>query len=136
MPTDIEHRAASIFLLKPPHPVDAPRRDVLRATAGAAAAQWMQENSNIVQQRGVVLDPPPDGRVIDHDAAFRHYLLKLAVADGVFAVPAHALEDDEAWKRRSLKAFIPGFPGQIVGCPPYLNPVPVARQCNSAARLP
>jgi hypothetical protein len=33
--------------------------------------------------------------VIDYDAAFRHHLLELAVADGVFAVAADALQDDE-----------------------------------------
>jgi hypothetical protein len=63
-----------------------------------------------------VLNPPPDGRVIDHDAAFRHHLLELAVADGVFAVSADALQDNEGMEATELEAFIPGFRGQIVGC--------------------
>jgi hypothetical protein len=41
--------------------------------------------------------------VIDRDAALHHHLLELAVADGVFAVPAHALEDDEGMEAVKLE---------------------------------
>jgi hypothetical protein len=37
-----------------------------------------------------------------------------------------------AWKRRSLKAFILDFRGQIVGCATYL--IPDARKCNRTGK--
>jgi hypothetical protein len=57
----------------------------------------------------VALNPPPDGRVVDHDAAFRHHLLELAIADGVFAVPAHALQDDEGMEAAELEGVHAGL---------------------------
>jgi hypothetical protein len=41
--------------------------------------------------------------VIDHDAALRHHLLELAVADHVLAVPADALQDDEGMEAAKLE---------------------------------
>ena len=60
---------------------------------------WYQRTS--FSSCGAVLNPPPDGRVIHRDAAFRHHLFELAIADGVFAVPAHALEDEEGMERNT-----------------------------------
>src|SRR5512147_1798696 len=63
----------------------------------------------LLQPRGVVLDPPLYGRVIDHDAALRHHLLQLAVADRVLAVPADALENDEGMEAAKLEGVHSGL---------------------------
>jgi hypothetical protein len=68
--------------------------------------------------------------VIDHDA--RHHLLELAVADGVFAVPADALQDDEGMEAAELEGVHSGLSRSDGAAPPYLKPH--ARQCNSALR--
>jgi hypothetical protein len=47
--------------------------------------------------------------VIDRDAAFRHHLLELAIADGVFAVPADTLQDDEGMEAAKLKGVHSGL---------------------------
>src|SRR5512132_1161887 len=85
----------------------------------------------LLQLWRVVLNPPPDGRVIDHDAALRHHLLELAVADRVLAVPADALQDDEGMEAAELEGVHSGLSRSDWTAPPYLNPA--ARQCNSAA---
>jgi hypothetical protein len=69
----------------------------------------------LLQPRGVVLSPPPDRRVIDRNAALRHHLLELAIADRVFAVPAHALQDDESMEAAKLEGVHSGLRGQIAG---------------------
>src|SRR5512132_1800155 len=63
----------------------------------------------LLQLWSVALDPPPDGRVVDHDAAFRHHLLELAVADRVLRVPAHALQDDEGMEAAKLEGVHAGL---------------------------
>src|SRR5512138_2819621 len=70
------------------------RMHVLVDPPGAAGVALVPADL-LLQPRGVVLNPPPDGRVIDRDAAFRHHLLELTIANGIFAVPADALQDDE-----------------------------------------
>src|SRR5512134_1763662 len=84
----------------------------------------------LLQPRGVALNPPPDGRVINHDAAFRHHLLELAIAYRVFAVPADALQDDEGMEAAKLEGVHSGIPKRSWLRRAYLNPH--TRQCNSA----
>src|SRR5512144_361502 len=103
--------------------------DGLRIRAPSEAAGVARVPADLLLPlRGLVLNLPLDRRVIDRDAAFRHHLLELAVADGVFAVPAHALQDDEGMEAAELEGVHSGVRGQIVAAPLYLYPD--ARQCN------
>ena len=43
-----------------------------------------------------MLNPSINGRVVDVNAAFFHHFFEIAVVDAVFAVLAHALENDLA----------------------------------------
>ena len=81
---------------------------------GAAGRALVPANL-LLQLWSVALNPPPDGRVIDRDAAFRHHLLELTVADGVFAVPAHALEDDEGMEAAKLEGVHSRLAGSDCG---------------------
>jgi hypothetical protein len=80
----------------------------------------------LLQLWSIALNPP--GRVIDHDAAFRHHLLELAVADRVFAIPADTLQDDEGMEAAELEGVHSGLSRSDWTAPPYLNPA--ARQCK------
>jgi hypothetical protein len=88
--TDIEAKAL------PASPVLSRRARPFGTDAETHRDHLLQNLNNLVHQLGVVLDPPPDGRVIDGDAALCHHLLELAIADRVFRT--YALQDAEGVK--------------------------------------
>ncbi len=48
----------------------------------------------LINLRGISLDPSVHSRMIDSEAALAHHLLKVAVAQGVPAIPSDAQQDD------------------------------------------
>jgi hypothetical protein len=57
----------------------------------------------LLDLRGVALNPAEDRGWGDRDTAFLHYLGEIAVADPVFAVPAHTQQDNLNWKTAALE---------------------------------
>lgn len=68
-------------------------------------------------------------RVIDHDATLGHHLLKVAVADAVFAIPAYADQNDVG---RETAAFEVGH-GGCLGEKTPVSPSDV-NECNNAQK--
>ncbi len=53
--------------------------------------------------RGIALDPTKDRAWMDGDTALEHHFSQIAVADAVFAVSAHAHQDDLNGKATALE---------------------------------
>jgi hypothetical protein len=48
----------------------------------------------LLDLRRVALDPAKEGGWVNVDTALLHHLSQVSIADAVFAVPAHAQQDD------------------------------------------
>ena len=57
---------------------------------------WMPDLTPkpLIQNGRIVLDPTPDGDVVHQQAAFRHHLFQVAVAERVAQIPPNAQNDD------------------------------------------
>src|ERR1035438_163336 len=54
-----------------------------------------------------MLDPAPDGDVVNGEPTFRHHLLQIAICERVSKVPANAQEDDHVFKMSSAEECWP-----------------------------
>ena len=60
----------------------------------------------LLQLRGVGLDPPKDGGVVDRDAAIMQHKFEIAIADRELEIPAHRPEDHLGGELPSLERLI------------------------------
>jgi hypothetical protein len=58
---------------------------------------------SLLNLRGIALDPSKDRGRIDRDTALLHHLGKIAIADPILAVPAHAQQDHFNGKATALE---------------------------------
>ena len=81
----------------------------------------------LLQDGGIMQNPPGNGGVIHPHATFSHHLLQIAIAQRVTEIPAHAENDDflaemaSSEQRRSALAH------------PLTVPDPLRRVCDTAA---
>src|ERR1035441_3111936 len=54
-----------------------------------------------------MLDPAPDGDVVNGEPTFRHHLLQIAICERVSKVPPNAQEDDHVFKMSSAEECWP-----------------------------
>jgi hypothetical protein len=70
----------------------------------------------LLDLRRVALDSAKEGGWVDADTALLHHLSQVSIADAVFAVPAHAQQDDLDRKAAALEQGQQG--GSSTGRPP------------------
>ncbi len=58
---------------------------------------------SLLDLRRVALNSTKDRGWIDRDTTLLHHFRQIAIADAVFAVPAHAQQDDFNWKATALE---------------------------------
>src|SRR5215472_1011849 len=82
----------------------------------------------LIQQRPIMLDPPPDGNVIYRQTVLRHDLFQIAVTKRIPQVPTHAEHDNDIGKVSPAERRWSGSAHRIT-LPRPLEPV-----CNTSLR--
>jgi hypothetical protein len=74
----------------------------------------------LIQNRGIALDPAPDGDVINGEIPLGHDLLQIAVSEGISRVSPNAQEDDHVFEMPPSEQRWPSLghdkPYQISSC--------------------